>query len=146
MKMFSRRKATVAITGAPIGFAATVGRGGGSTLDATFPPSPMHDILKPAGLDKYYETVQKAASARQFFDQRRELLRYRHDAFSPNIACLKSVAMQHKIIMHMREVDRLVDEHKSFVEKMMDAFGVREYFKKMEKYHGEGAQTASNRY
>lgn len=156
MKLFSRRKAVTLAASAPLAAGAmrtapypipppTAGLVGSYPEYAKDAASSLGRLVAPTNLPEYYKAVGESEKAWRFFDNRRDMQRYRDGNVSPNIACLKSVSYQHKFIMHMREVDRINDERKSFVEKMLDSFGVRDYFKKMEEQHG-GAEASSNRY
>ncbi len=158
MKLFGRRKAVTIAAAAPLAAGMSARNYG---MDTKYPPtapvrvsdmeglipSALNKIAEPAGLKQYYDAVQRADAPLRFFGARRDLLRYQH-GIDPNIDCLRSVSKQHKIIMHMRKVDRMHDEQRSLVEKMMDVFGVRDFFKKRDEMYGGNAVEAgqSSRY
>lgn len=150
MRFFGRRKAVTGIAAAPLALTVTGTNQYGARVveKLNTPPGAvpfdLGRIAEPAGLKSYYAAVENAHKGWNFFDARRDLQRYRGAALSPNIACLKSVSAQHKYIMHMREVDRYHEERKTALEKLLDTFGVRDYFKKLEDRHGSALKAESS--
>lgn len=104
--------------------------------DDNWKPTP-----EPPGLANYYNATGANQRSQRYMSMMKEARRValNYGGLNANIQALKSVAPQHKLHMAtMRELQRQEDE-RTFAEKLMDQFGVREYFSKHAQIEGNGA-------
>lgn len=100
-----------------------------NTLFKGFDPS---QVTEPENLQKYYSSVQNAHKLMRY---RRLLGKSRREVHSfgvpPSIDCLRSVSRVHKHQMMVKQKLNSELEERTFTKKLMDQFGVREWFEKM---------------
>lgn len=147
MKLGRRMFASL-MPAAPV-MAGEIGRGVADNLSSytTTNPVPlgMGEIVNrfdpPATYKKYREVENTLWKVRYFRHTRNEIAgSLRH--IDANIMALKSVSIQHKAIMHMKQEEQEVERNRTFLEQLQDTLGLREYFKKHNDL--EGPQTASS--
>jgi hypothetical protein len=116
--------------------AGEVGRGVAknvaSTLNADpYPPGPisLKVLTPPAGYAKYQE-VENTLHAVKRFRQRRNYFARDYERIDPNIMALKSVSLQHKAMMHIMQQEREELDNRSYLDKLADELGLKEFFKK----------------
>lgn len=81
----------------------------------------------PASYEKYLDAEHALSKVRDFRYQRNRIMSDRY-MMDPNIMCLKSVAPQHKAIMHLLQREREYEQNRTFLEQLKDALGLREFF------------------
>lgn len=140
---FSRRifmrRAPVAVAAAPIAIssiaspqqvAEKVAMDAGSPVpqwaaDVATPRPP-----RPPRLDDYYKAMSKRNDAFKYRALMHDCNRIlQHDGSNPNIDALRSVSRQHKLHMYVQMNIRRREEDQTFMEKMQDFFGVRDWFR-----------------
>ena len=94
-----------------------------------FDTSGARTIVEPPGLPKYREASRSYFASKEY---RGLLTQARRDALissmNTNIAVLKSVSAQHKYHMMVKRAIVEREEERTFTERLMDTFGVREFF------------------
>jgi hypothetical protein len=90
----------------------------------------------PATYAKYQEAEEALMRVRRFRHQKRRLLSD-CNAIDLNIMALKSVSLQHKAVMHLRQEEQESLRNRTFMENLADALGLRDFFKKRDELRGD---------
>lgn len=139
--MIGRRWFTGGVIATPI----ALGTGAVSTV---IPPNPISGVVGASGMPDLFAEAKEVTRMiepprlKDYYDARQiagQAGRYRHmlfraaqnqNAANPNIMSLRSVTTQHKLRMLVDAEAARVKEEETFTQKLMDAFGVREWIDK----------------
>lgn len=104
---------------------------------------PYIEPPKPPGLDGYWKAREAFSASERYRsllgNSRREAHQY---GMPPSIDCLRSVSHQHKHHMMVNWLLKREKQNQTFMESLMDQFGVRDWFSKQN--HGVAEASRSN--
>lgn len=91
----------------------------------------VRGVVEPVGLKDYWKAQDAVRRSRMYLDllgtTRREVTQY---GMPPSIDCLRSVSRVHKGHMMVQWAMKRREEERTFSQRLMDQFGVRDWFEK----------------